>query len=453
MPEAETACGRRGRKREKGPGSTAPSSSCLPRNGFAGGNHTTMDDLKKSFKDLFSGGKKFSGQGRKLGTGEGGGGGGGAASSGAPRPTPRPPPPPPPPPPPSQQLKPAAEFSPFQAVVGGGAARNVIQQEQLPPPPPPPSLPPPPRPATDSERREIAAALERVVAASPSSLDVLLKILCNAAVGATALHRQLRLGNPRLRSAVVEVDGGFALLQAAGFCVLEEEGGEGEGSLAILTPDDASLARVHEAAVQVEEVVARRRRQEGAVAAAASARAAATTATAPARPPAPPQPPIPRHASLILPVRPDAAPLDDAFFSRTPHEVREEYRAMAARRARGELLLTRAARQRLLEGGSGAASASVAVVRVRLPDGCALEGRFGGGEPVKRVREFVRAALREEGLPFDLAGPAALAGATTVRGAGLCPSTLLNFRARGAAALASSAALLRDEVLGGESWD
>lgn len=152
---------------------------------------------------------------------------------------------------------------------------------------------------------------------------------------------------------------------------------------------------------------------------------------------------------------------------------------MVSRRQRGELLLTRAARDEAaaaarLGAGAGAAAAApsssaaaVALVRVRLPDGCSLEGRFGAHEPYpESVREFVRAALREQRIPFELSAPpprqeagggrkrgAAVASAPkTVRDAGLCPSAVLNFRGEGAAALASSGALLKDEVLRGGSW-
>jgi UBX domain-containing protein 6 len=307
------------------------------------------------------------------------------------------------------------------------------------------------------------------LATAEQSLPLFAKILRNAVVGAIALHRQLRLGNPRVRKAIVDVEGGLALLTAAGFVVVPSAGGgEGEdgedGALAVLTPDDDALARAHEALAQVERGLE--------VPAAPAAAVAAAPPPAPKPRPTPPQQPPPpiiprRCASLILPVAPDSQPLPEAFFQRTAHEVRDEYKALVARRQRGELLLTRAAREAAARGGGGgpaAAASTTALVRIRLPDGCSLEGRFGAGEPYEAVREFVRAALREPRMAFELRGPtgadkqpATTKPTETVREAGLCPSAVLNFRpllagGGGAVALASSGVLLKDEVLSGGSW-
>lgn len=69
--------------------------------------------------------------------------------------------------------------------------------------------------------------------AGPAAAEVLGKLLANiAAAPAEPKFRRLRLTNPRIQSAVVDVSGGVELLLACGFEVVFEEGAQAAGGQA-----------------------------------------------------------------------------------------------------------------------------------------------------------------------------------------------------------------------------
>jgi hypothetical protein len=97
--------------------------------------------------------------------------------------------------------------------------------------------------------------------------------------------------------------------------------------------------------------------------------------------------------------------------------------------------MTRATRERLRERAAGSPPA-FATVKVRLPEGIAIRGEFGPGEPAAAVFAWVASALCDPLQSYELVGPdrKALAPGSSagrplsVREAGLLPATTLNLR-------------------------
>jgi hypothetical protein len=82
-----------------------------------------------------------------------------------------------------------------------------------------------------------------------------------------------------------------------------------------------------------------------------------------------PPPPVDRRLQVLLPVASDIQ-LDASFFERTPADVKAEYARLAARRRAGEVLTTRAHKERQAAAAARGAAAALkeAAVRVRFPE-------------------------------------------------------------------------------------
>jgi UBX domain-containing protein 6 len=371
------------------------------------------------------------------------------------------------------------------------AAPQLAPPPRPPPPAPRPAPPPPPRPqpqpASQPQAREpppppaavadvppAARAAAAALAADPlgaAAAPVLARLLRNAATGEARFAR-LRLGNPKITAAVVEPDGGVELLQAAGFAFVFERPEAGpsaaaggaagetpeaeEEAFAVLPPDaDAAALRGALAALALAALLPPEPPALFAFPPETAAPApAAPPAPAPARPPPPCDAPIERRTRVILPASP-ATDLPSWFFERTGAELKAAFTSATKRREAEQTLMTRATRERLARGAARPPPA-IATVRVRLPEGLAIQGEFGVGEPVAAVFGWLAAALADPLQSYDLVGPdrqplkkeALRGGHLRVGAAGLAPATTLNLRWTGdsAAAMAREPAL-RAELL------
>uniref|UniRef100_A0A8C6RS04 UBX domain-containing protein 6 n=1 Tax=Nannospalax galili TaxID=1026970 RepID=A0A8C6RS04_NANGA len=117
------------------------------------------------------------------------------------------------------------------------------------------------------------------------------------------------------------------------------------------------------------------------------------------------------------------------FFSLTAEEAKREQRFRAEAVERLSVLRTKAMRER--EEQREQRKYTYALLRVRLPDGCLLQGTFYARERLPALFEFVREALQEHWLPFELLalGGQKLAEDENValNECGLVPSALLTF--------------------------
>jgi len=270
-----------------------------------------------------------------------------------------------------------------------------------------------------------------------AAAEVLSRLLRNLVASPEAdKYRSVRLANPAIAAAVVDAAGGLELLEEAGFTLRfqEEEG-------------FAELARPEGGEELAEQLCHVR---------------AALESLAPLAPPPPPPPPpvsAAQHATDVAPCggretrvwTPSAGcqalleELPDDFFTRSADEIAHEAHARRGALEASQQLTTRAHKERLQRATSPAPRS--ATLRVRMPDGWLLQGRFGAGELLSCVHAWVaeclaqprvstqsalEASAQAAHMTFSLHGPRCAQGelqmGATLLQAGLCPSALLSLR-------------------------
>ncbi|NWW19997.1 UBXN6 protein, partial [Falcunculus frontatus] len=115
------------------------------------------------------------------------------------------------------------------------------------------------------------------------------------------------------------------------------------------------------------------------------------------------------------------------FFNLTAEELRREQRLRTEAVEKAWMLRTRAMREK--EEQREMRKYNYTLLRVRFPDGYILQGTFYARESVSVLYNFVREALREDWLPFELLGPGGLKLTDenlAFNECGLVPSALLS---------------------------
>uniref|UniRef100_A0A8I3WE01 UBX domain-containing protein 6 n=1 Tax=Callithrix jacchus TaxID=9483 RepID=A0A8I3WE01_CALJA len=117
------------------------------------------------------------------------------------------------------------------------------------------------------------------------------------------------------------------------------------------------------------------------------------------------------------------------FFNLTAEEIKREQRLRSDAVERLSVLRTKAMREK--EEQRGLRKYTYTLLRVRLPDGCLLQGTFYARERLEAVYGFVREALQHDWLPFELlaSGGQKLSEDENpaLNECGLVPSALLTF--------------------------
>ncbi|NXR23940.1 UBXN6 protein, partial [Cinclus mexicanus] len=136
------------------------------------------------------------------------------------------------------------------------------------------------------------------------------------------------------------------------------------------------------------------------------------------------------HRQLTL-FRPSPAAarfeLPHDFFNLTAEELRREQRLRTEAVEKASMLRTRAMREK--EEQREMRKYNYTLLRVRFPDGYILQGTFYARESVSVLYNFVREALRDDWLPFELLGPGGLKLTDenlAFNECGLVPSALLS---------------------------
>ncbi|XP_039942654.1 UBX domain-containing protein 6 [Hirundo rustica] len=136
------------------------------------------------------------------------------------------------------------------------------------------------------------------------------------------------------------------------------------------------------------------------------------------------------HRQLAL-FRPSPAAarfeLPHDFFNLTAEELRREQRLRTEAVEKAAMLRTRAMREK--EEQREMRKYNYTLLRVRFPDGYILQGTFYARESVSVLYNFVREALRDDWLPFELLGPGGLKLTDenlAFNECGLVPSALLS---------------------------
>ncbi|XP_064898724.1 UBX domain-containing protein 6 isoform X1 [Columba livia] len=118
--------------------------------------------------------------------------------------------------------------------------------------------------------------------------------------------------------------------------------------------------------------------------------------------------------------------LPNDFYNLTVEEIKREQRLRTEAVEKASMLRTRAMREK--EEQREMRKYNYTLLRVRFPDGYILQGTFYAREPVSALYSFVRGALRDDWLPFELLGPGGLKltdDNLAFNECGLVPSALL----------------------------
>ncbi|NXJ72223.1 UBXN6 protein, partial [Rostratula benghalensis] len=91
------------------------------------------------------------------------------------------------------------------------------------------------------------------------------------------------------------------------------------------------------------------------------------------------------------------------FYNLTAQEIKREQRLRTEAVEKASMLRTRAMREK--EEQREMRKYNYTLLRVRFPDGYILQGTFYARESVSALYSFVREALRDDWLPFELLGP------------------------------------------------
>ncbi|XP_068776070.1 UBX domain-containing protein 6 isoform X2 [Struthio camelus] len=136
--------------------------------------------------------------------------------------------------------------------------------------------------------------------------------------------------------------------------------------------------------------------------------------------------------------------LPNDFYNLTAEEIKREQRLRTEAVEKASMLRTRAMREK--DEQREMRKYNYTLVRVRFPDGYILQGTFYAREPVSTLYNFVREALKDDWLPFELLGPGGLKLTDenlAFNECGLVPSALLT--------LAWDASVMTDiQAAGGE---
>uniref|UniRef100_A0A8C8RXP5 UBX domain-containing protein 6 n=1 Tax=Pelusios castaneus TaxID=367368 RepID=A0A8C8RXP5_9SAUR len=120
--------------------------------------------------------------------------------------------------------------------------------------------------------------------------------------------------------------------------------------------------------------------------------------------------------------------LPNDFYNLTAEELKREQRLRTEAVEKASMLRTKAMREK--EEQREMRKYNYTLLRVRFPDGYILQGTFYAREPVSMLYRFVREALKDDWMPFDLLAPGGLKLTEenmAFNECGLVPSALLTF--------------------------
>ncbi|TVU09490.1 hypothetical protein EJB05_42966, partial [Eragrostis curvula] len=245
--------------------------------------------------------------------------------------------------------------------------------------------------------------------------------------------RRVRLGNPRIKEAVADREGGLELLEAVGFRI-GDEGGE---MFAVMdeTPGEARLGGIRRAVLLLEKA-----HPSAPVQAEAEPKESSHNAVVEQEEV---KKAIDRQTRVFFSVPGSAIAendFPDSFYNLTGEEIRNEAKMRRERLERSRLLIPKSYKEK--QALAARQKYKQAVIRVQFPDGVILQGVFLPGEITGSLYEFVASALKQPGLEFELICPAIPKPrvvphfpkpgerARTLLEEDLVPSALLKFKAK-----------------------
>uniref|UniRef100_A0A6N2KRG6 UBX domain-containing protein n=1 Tax=Salix viminalis TaxID=40686 RepID=A0A6N2KRG6_SALVM len=287
--------------------------------------------------------------------------------------------------------------------------------------------------AEGSSGTELETCISAYLSGKPleGSVEVVLRLLRNIVKEpANAKFRRIRMGNPKIREAVIEVAGGVELLEIVGFG-LKEEGGE---MWAILeeAPNEERISLINKVIRLLEP------RKEGQE----EPRAEGKPSDAPAETEEQVEPKkVDRQIRVFFSVPENVAArieLPDSFYSLSAEEIKRETDMRKKKIAESQLLIPKSYKEKQAKAARKRYKRTI--IRIQFPDGVVLQGVFAPWESTTALYEFVSSALKDPGLEFELLHPVAVKRrviphfpsvgerVTTLDAEDLVPSCLIKFR-------------------------
>ncbi|KAK9276904.1 hypothetical protein L1049_006441 [Liquidambar formosana] len=277
-------------------------------------------------------------------------------------------------------------------------------------------------------RSELEACVTAFVSGKPpeGSVEVVLKLLHNIVrEPENAKFRRIRMGNPKIREAVAEVAGGVELLECVGFELIEE-GGEMWAVMEVPTEERISL--INKALSLLEQP-----KVEKLVSTASAEKPDPNEQIEPKK--------VDRQIRVFFSVPESIAAkiqLPDSFYNLSIDEMKREADMRKKKIAESQLLIPRSFKEKQAKAARKRYKRTA--IRIQFPDGVVLQGVFAPWEPTSVLYEFVRSALKEPSLEFELLHPVVIkrrvipqspaAGERTITldEEDLVPSALIKFR-------------------------
>uniref|UniRef100_A0A0D9XDI9 Uncharacterized protein n=1 Tax=Leersia perrieri TaxID=77586 RepID=A0A0D9XDI9_9ORYZ len=266
-----------------------------------------------------------------------------------------------------------------------------------------------------------------------SAVELVKKLLGNLlADPGNEKFRKVRLGNPRIKEAVADREGGLDLLEAVGFRVADD-GGE---LFAVMdeVPGDARLGGIRQAVLLLE----RARPSTTTPQTQADAKGSCPNGVNERKEVVKP---VDRQIRVFFSVPGSSVvenDLPDSFYSLSNEEIRNEAKMRRERLEQSRLLIPKSYKEK--QALAARQKYKQALIRIQFPDGVILQGLFLPVEPISSLYEFAASALKQPSLEFDLICPAGPKTrvispfprpgerARTLQDEDLVPSARLNFR-------------------------
>ncbi|XP_051149416.1 plant UBX domain-containing protein 2 [Andrographis paniculata] len=226
---------------------------------------------------------------------------------------------------------------------------------------------------------------------SEASIEVVMRLLRNLVKEpGNSKFRKIRMGNPKIKEAIVDVPGGVELLECIGFRLKEEDG---EMFLNMDDPSEECLGLVSNAVSMLEPKKAKElpSKQEEPLVKIGE--------------PVVPKP-VDRQVRVFYSVPESVAAkieLPDSFYNLSAEEVKREAESRRKKLEESKLLIPKSYREKQAKAARKRYNRTV--IRIMFPDNTVLQGIFSPSEPTGALYEFVSGALKDPGLEFELMHP------------------------------------------------
>ncbi|XP_062194130.1 plant UBX domain-containing protein 2-like [Phragmites australis] len=322
-----------------------------------------------------------------------------------PSPNPRPAPKQPSPPPASG---PATDFTPFTPFISSSASRRPDAEANGETVACPSCGDPFPSELAVSEHLDgclasaggARARVAAYLAADPpaAAVDVVKRLLGNLLKEpGNDKFRRVRLGNPRIKEAVADREGGVELFESVGFRIGDEDG----ELFAVMdeVPSDAKLGGIRQAVLLLERAWPSAPAQVEPYAKETCSNGVDGQEEV--------KKTIDRQIRVFFSALGSSVAendLPDSFYNLSGVEIRNEAKMRRERLEQSRLLVPRSYKEK--QALAARQKYKQAVIRVQFPDRVILQGVFLPGEPTGSLYEFVASALKQPGLEFELICPA-----------------------------------------------